>query len=99
MANENRQRLDPVDAVQDILSELKGRAQEAEKANDAYVFGIYNRLVKLVSPIATQAFARQQREERARIAKTDKRMRKDARKERDAEKAKPEDDKSSGDNQ
>jgi hypothetical protein len=79
-------KIDPVEAVQDILSELKARAMDAEKANDAYVFGIYNRLVKVVSPIATQAFARQQREARAETNKTDKRMRKEERDRKEEEK-------------
>lgn len=63
MADQNR---DPVEVAQGILSDLKAQADDAEKANDADSFALYNQLINVMSPIVTKRFARQVREERAK---------------------------------
>lgn len=54
-----------LDAAQDVLSDLKERAKDAENKGDVFTFGIMNELIKVVSPIVTKAHARLIREERA----------------------------------
>ncbi len=62
MANFNP---DSLDAAQDVLSDLKARAKDAEDKGDVFTFGLMNELIKVVSPIVTKAHARLIREERA----------------------------------
>ena len=54
-----------LDAAQDVLSDLKARAKDAEDKGDVFTFGIMNELIKVVSPIVTRTHARLVREERA----------------------------------
>jgi hypothetical protein len=53
------------DSVQDLLHDLKARAQDAERMGDPFLFGVLNELIGHTSKVATRAFARQVREERA----------------------------------
>jgi len=66
---------DPIDSAQEVLSNLKARAKAAQEANDAFLFGILNDLIKVASPIVTRAFARQQREDRSKINAAHKALR------------------------
>jgi hypothetical protein len=71
MANENKTQnlkgINPVDAAQGILDDLKNQARQAEQSGDAFLYGIYNDLIKVASPIVTRAFKRQMREDKAAI--------------------------------
>ncbi len=65
-----------VQDVEGLLQTLKDKAQAAHQAGDIYMNGIYAELVKVVSPITTRAHARMHREDRARINKGVKELRK-----------------------
>ena len=56
-----------VEAAEDLLQEMKQRAEDAHKANDVFMLGVMTELIKVASPIVTKAVARHHREERARI--------------------------------
>ena len=62
MANFNP---DSLDAAQDVLSDLKARAKDAEDKGDVFLFGVLNELIHVCSPIVTKAHPRLMREERA----------------------------------
>ena len=72
MANEQT---NPVDSVQEVLSDLKARAKRAQEANDAFLFGVLVELIKVASPIATKAYKRQLREQNAKINAAHKELR------------------------
>lgn len=63
-----------IEAVRDLLRKLKEQAREADQAGDAFMLGVFKDLVKRVSPIATRAIARLEREENAAINKAHKKM-------------------------
>jgi hypothetical protein len=65
MANEKG--MSPVEASQNLLAELKHRAETAHKNGDVFTFKLMCELIKVTSPIVTRALARYHREERARI--------------------------------
>jgi hypothetical protein len=56
-----------VAAAEDLLQDLKNRAQNAHKNNDVFMMGVMSQLLKVVSPIVTRAIARANREDLARI--------------------------------
>ncbi|HEY0754245.1 MAG TPA: hypothetical protein VGD98_09805 [Ktedonobacteraceae bacterium] len=64
-----------VQDVEGLLQTLKDKAQTAHQAGDIYMNSIYAELVKVVSPITTRAHARMHREDRARINKGVKELR------------------------
>jgi monomeric isocitrate dehydrogenase len=56
-----------VTAAEDLLQELKQRAEDAHKKNDLFTLSLMTELIKVTSPIVTKAVNRYHREERARI--------------------------------
>lgn len=78
MAN-NELKPNSLNAAQDVLMDLKNKAAQAEKANDAFTFGLMNQLIRVVSPIVTRAHARLLREEAAALNKTHKDLKAKAR--------------------
>jgi hypothetical protein len=66
MANDQKQN-NSVASAEDLLQEMKQRAEDAHKANDVFMLGVMTELIKVASPIVTKAVARHHREERARI--------------------------------
>jgi hypothetical protein len=66
--------------VEDLLQTLKEKAHMANQAGDVYMNSVYADLVKVVFPIATRAHARRHREDRARINKGVKELRKSGQK-------------------
>lgn len=79
------QQRDPVDSVQEVLSDLKARAKKAQEDNDAFLFGVLVELIKVASPIATRAYKRQMREQNAKINAAHAGLRSEAHKARVAE--------------
>ena len=67
MANDPKQTNDSVTAAENLLQELKQRAEDAHKRNDAFTLNLMQELIKVTSPIVTRAVNRYHREERARI--------------------------------
>jgi hypothetical protein len=57
----------PVESAENLLRELKQRAEAAHKANDIFTLNLMSELIKVTSPIVTKAVNRYHREERARI--------------------------------
>jgi hypothetical protein len=66
MANEARKST-PVESAENLLVELKQRAEDAYKRDDQFTFNLMKQLIGVTSPIVTKAVARYHREERARI--------------------------------
>ncbi len=64
-----------VQAVEELLSSLKERANNAYSAGDAYMNSVYAELVKVVSPIVQRANARMARESQAQINKNARELR------------------------
>ena len=56
-----------VESAENLLVELKQRAEAAHKANDIFTLTLMSELIKVTSPIVTKAVNRYHREERARI--------------------------------
>lgn len=77
MAESNNQQFTQksLDAALDLLTDLKGKAKQAESEEDVFTFGILNDLIKTVSPIVTKAHKRLIREENAKINKAHKDLR------------------------
>lgn len=63
-------------AIEDLLSELKDRARQAEKDRKTLLLGIYTRLISLVSPEVVRLHARLEREEKAAFNRGHKNLRK-----------------------
>lgn len=59
----------PVEQAENLLRELKQRAENAHKNNDLFTFDLMSELIRVTSPIVTKAVNRYHREERARINK------------------------------
>lgn len=78
---------DKVDAANGLLADLKARAKAAHEANDVFLFGILNDLIKATSPIVNRAFMRANREENAKINAAHKALRAKFREEAEREKA------------
>ena len=66
MANEAK-RPTPVESAENLLAELKQRAEDAYKRDDQFTFKLMRQLIGVTSPVVTKAVARYHREERARI--------------------------------
>ncbi len=64
-----------VTAAEDLLAELKGRAEEAHRRGNVFTLTLMQELIKVTSPIVTKAVARFHREERARINQMAKEVR------------------------
>lgn len=56
-----------VAAAEDLLQDLKNRAQNAHAHNDVFMMGVMSQLLKVVSPIVNRAIARANREDLAKI--------------------------------
>lgn len=56
-----------VETAEQILQDLKDRAQKAHEAEDVFLMGILTDLIAVASPIVTKAITRQYRESRAKI--------------------------------
>jgi len=56
-----------VAAAENLLQELKQRAEAAHKNNDVFTLNLMTELIRVTSPIVTKAVNRYHREERARI--------------------------------
>ena len=67
-----------IQKVENFLIELKKRATDALAQKDVYMAGVYAELVKQVSPIVTRAYMRKDREEKAKINKEVRTLRKSA---------------------
>jgi len=68
MANETKSpTTKAVESAENLLAELKKRAEDAHRANDEFTLRLMQDLIKVTSPIVTKALARFHREERARI--------------------------------
>jgi len=68
MANDTKNpSTNSVASAENLLAELKQRAEDAHKRNDSFTFRLMQELIKVTSPIVTRAIARFHREERARI--------------------------------
>jgi hypothetical protein len=67
MADQKQPQNNSVQIAEDLLRELKQRAEEAFKRNDDFTFKLMRQLIGVTSPIVTKAVARYHREERARI--------------------------------
>jgi hypothetical protein len=61
----NQQGPNAADSVQELLQDLKVKAQDAEQDGDHRLFGVLNELIGHTSKVATKVYARQIREERA----------------------------------
>ena len=64
-----------IDALFDLLREMKGRATEAHKANKVQLHSVYVKLVALVSPEVMRLQVRIEREELAEHRKQHKDLR------------------------
>ena len=69
MANETQKSptTKAVESAENLLAELKKRAEDAHRNNDEFTLRLMQDLIKVTSPIVTKALARFHREERARI--------------------------------
>ncbi len=56
-----------VASAENLLQELKQRAEAAHKNNDVFTLNLMQELIRVTSPIVTKAVNRYHREERARI--------------------------------
>ena len=56
-----------IEQAEDILADLKDRAQKAHDAEDVFLMGVLTELIGVCSPIVTKSIARQHRESRAKI--------------------------------
>jgi len=69
-------------AAEDLLQEMKQRAADAHRNNDAFMMGVMTQLLKVVSPIVNKAIARANREDLAQINADHKKLREQAQAER-----------------
>jgi hypothetical protein len=69
MANDpkNTSSTKSVESAENLLADLKKRAEDAHKNNDQFTLNLMSELIKVTSPIVTKAVNRFHREERARI--------------------------------
>ena len=67
MADPKQPQNNSVAAADNLLQELKQRAEAAHKANDVFTMTLMTELIKVTSPIVTKAVNRYHREERTRI--------------------------------
>ena len=68
-----------IESVNDLLRELKKRAQESHSQGKMLIHGVYTQLINLVSPEVVKLHARIERDERASNNKKYKQARKAAR--------------------
>jgi hypothetical protein len=68
-----------IDAVDDLLKELKARAAASHKDGKMLIHGVYTDLINLVSPTVVRLHARVEREDRASNNKLFKESKKTAR--------------------
>jgi hypothetical protein len=58
-----------VEEARDLLEEIKGRARQAHESGNSFMMNIYQKILKVSSPIVVKAVARAEREELAQINK------------------------------
>ena len=58
-----------VEEARDLLEEIKGRARQAHETGNSFMMNIYQKILKVSSPIVVKAVARAEREELAEINK------------------------------
>lgn len=68
-----------VERVNGLLQKIKDEAGQAATDNDAYMLGVYQEIMSVVSPIVIRAIARVEREARASINRQHKGLKKAAR--------------------
>jgi len=73
------QRRQNVQQAEDLLSEIKERANTAHDENNVFMMSIYTELLKVASPIVTKAIVRVGREETSDINKKHKELRQQVR--------------------
>jgi hypothetical protein len=78
MANEQKAP-SSVNAAEGLLNQLKSQAEQAHRANDVFMMGVYSELIRVATPVVTKAVARYHREERARLNTMHKELRKQVR--------------------
>lgn len=61
--------------IEDILRGFKEDARQAEQANDLFMLSIYNKLLKVMSPIVTNAYERIERADKAMVNKAERDLR------------------------
>ncbi|SRR6266571_1489708 len=76
-----------VKAAEDLLQEMKQRAADAHRSNDAFMMGVMTQILKLVSPVVNKAIARANREDLAQINADHKKLREQSRAERESQRA------------
>lgn len=79
MANNPNTSKQSVEAAEDLLAEMKQRAEDAHQKNDVFMMGVMTELLKVTSPIVTKAINRYHREERARINEMHRELRQQSR--------------------
>ena len=82
MAMNNPHQNNSVKAAEDLLQEMKQRASDAHRNNDAFMMGVMTQILKLVSPVVNRAIARANREDLARINADHRELREQAHAER-----------------
>lgn len=65
--------------IEDILRGFKEDARQAEQAGDLFMLSMYNRLVKVMSPIVTNAYERIERADKAMVNKAERDLRRQRR--------------------
>lgn len=75
MADNNNKSTSSVNAAEGLLNQLKSQAEQAHKANDVFMMGVYSELIRVATPVVTKAVARFHREERARLNAMHKELR------------------------
>lgn len=73
-----------LDEVKNLLSDLKEQANKAHEDGNLYLLSVYNKLLKVTSPIVVSAQARIEREANAETNRKEKEMRKAAHAQREA---------------
>jgi hypothetical protein len=68
-----------ISSIETILRDFKENARQAEQEGDLFMLTIYNKLLKVMSPIVTNAYERIEREDRASVNKAEKDLRKQRR--------------------
>ena len=76
--------------IEGILKDFKEDARKAEQEQDLFMLSIYNRLLKVMSPIVTNAYERIERDDKAAVNKAERLLRRQRREAVGAQKHAPE---------
>jgi len=63
----NRITPESIEAAENLLADIKAKAQAAHDAEDVFMMGLFTDVLAVVSPIVTKSIARAHREARAAI--------------------------------